>query len=141
MFKFLGLLFISISIVIIINKNIILRYFTYIFIYEAITILENMKNGCIMGKTYSKVLSEMDYSGFNFFIYVIFICLYYHNNNSLYCLTKYTGLFFDSLKMRPMYSPMMPKQNNCIPPKNNETDINVGNPVTLSPYKIVLTTT
>lgn len=69
MFKFLGLLLISISIVIIINKNIILRFFTYIFISEAIVILENMKNGCIMGKTYSKVFSELDYSGFNFFIY------------------------------------------------------------------------
>ena len=69
MFKILGLILISISIVIIINKNIILRYFTYIFISEAIAILENMKTGCIMGKTYSKVFSELDYSGFKFFIY------------------------------------------------------------------------
>ena len=69
MFKFLGLILVSISIVIIINKNIILRYFTYIFISEAITILENMKTGCIMGKTYSKVFLELDYSEFKFFVY------------------------------------------------------------------------
>ena len=46
---------------------------------------------------------------------------------------RYTGRRFVSLKMRPRYSPMMPRQRSWMPPSMRMTVIRVGNPATGSP--------
>ncbi len=69
MIKIIGLCAVSVSILATINKKIILCYFTNIFLNETISIIEQMKAGCILGKTYTKVYSEIDYTDFKFYIY------------------------------------------------------------------------
>lgn len=45
----------------------------------------------------------------------------------------YAGRFFVSLKIRPIYSPITPKDSSCIPPKKRIVTNSVGNPCTFSP--------
>ena len=68
MLKLLGLLAVSISVILLLNTNIIMKYFTYIFLTETVHLLEVMKNGCMLGKTYSSVFSKTDYSRYRFYI-------------------------------------------------------------------------
>ena len=53
----------------------------------------------------------------------------------------YGGRIFVSLKIRPIYSPIIPKAISCTPPKNRITQSKVGNPSTVSPHTIVFTIT
>ena len=48
------------------------------------------------------------------------------------------GLCLVSKNILPRYSPIIPSDNNCTPPKNRMTMIRVGNPCTGSPKMIVL---
>ena len=48
----------------------------------------------------------------------------------------YTGLPFVSWNILPIYSPIIPKASNWMPPKNNMTDSRVGKPDTGSPKSI-----
>lgn len=53
----------------------------------------------------------------------------------------YTGLCFVSMNIRPKYSPMIPSESNCTPPKKSMTMRSVGKPCTGSPKAMVLKNT
>lgn len=69
MVKLTGFMLILISALLFFNKDIIASYCTYIFLSETIKLIENMKSGCILGKTYNSIFNESDYSDFHFYIY------------------------------------------------------------------------
>lgn len=55
-----------------------------------------------------------------------------------FSLIIYTGLCFVSIKILPKYSPMIPKDRSCMPPKKRMTIMSVGKPCTGSPNMMVL---
>ncbi len=68
MIKVIGFVLILISTILFFNRDIITSYCTYIFLTETITLIEFMKAGCLLGKTYNTIYSQTDYSDFYFYI-------------------------------------------------------------------------
>ena len=67
MFKLTGLIFLSSAIVMLFNKNIYKKYCTYLFLKETVILLEKMKTGCILGKTYKCVYDTINFENFIFY--------------------------------------------------------------------------
>ena len=68
MVKFAGFMLILISALLFFNKDIITSYCSYVFLSETIKLIENMRTGCVLGKTYNCIFKESDYSDFHFYV-------------------------------------------------------------------------
>ena len=67
MFKGIGFIFLSASILILFNKNINKKYCTYLFLKETVALIEKMKTGCVLGKTYKAVYDSVNFENFTFY--------------------------------------------------------------------------
>ena len=67
MFKLTGLIFLSSAILMLFNRNIYKKYCTYLFLKETVALIEKMKTGCILGKTYKEVYDSVEFEKLIFY--------------------------------------------------------------------------